>query len=324
MVYCGRCETPGNGCGTFGTLSFASGVEKTSAGGVETQSGFEIGPSIQMGGPSSITELLYCYPCCPPDAFINIKEFYNNSLLNYIPDNHKLINVALRNWGAQLRHWRTRDYVNYYADPRVKPYFNAYARPIADYYFDVDTSVLIADKLLLYQFDNERELVVNFLTDLFNIADFVIPKFNSMCVESPPSAGKNFFFDAFVAFYISYGMFGTANKTDNFSWMDGAGKRIVLWNEPNYNRQHIEKMKEILGGDTTRIKVKYQGDQALQGPPTILLTNHRLNICSDPAFADRLCTYRWRAAPFLKDYKKKIHPLFVPLLLKKYKIDVNA
>lgn len=62
-------------------------------------------------------------------------------------------------------------------------------------------------------------------------------------------------------------MFGTANKTDNFSWMDGAGKRLVLWNEPNNDRNNIDKMKEILGGDTTRIKVKYQGDQPLQGPP---------------------------------------------------------
>lgn len=74
--------------------------------------------------------------------------------------------------------------------------------------------------------------------------------------------------------------------------MNGAGKRLVLWNEPNYDRNHIEKMKEILGGDTTRIKVKYQGDQPLQGPPTILLTNNELNICHDPAFADRLFTYR--------------------------------
>jgi len=41
---------------------------------------------------------------------------------------------------------------------------------------------------------------------------------------------------------------GTANKNINFSWADGAGKRLVLWNEPNNESYHIEKIKELLGG----------------------------------------------------------------------------
>ncbi|KAF0710640.1 NS2 [Aphis craccivora] len=40
---------------------------------------------------------------------------------------------------------------------------------------------------------------------------------------------------------------GTANKNNNFTWADGAGKRLVIWNEPNYEQAHIEKMKELLG-----------------------------------------------------------------------------
>lgn len=73
-------------------------------------------------------------------------------------------------------------------------------------------------------------------------------------------------------------------------------------------------MKEILGGDTTRIKVKYKGDQPLQGPPTILLSNNDLSICHDTGFRDRMVTYHWQAAPFLKNYNKKINPLVFPLL----------
>lgn len=104
-------------------------------------------------------------------------------------------------------------------------------------------------------------------------------------------------------------MFGTANKTNNFSWADGAGRHLVLWNEPNYEQCHVEKIKELLGGNTTRIHVKYKGDQPIQGPPVIILTNNNLNICNDPAFKDRLVTYKWRSAPFLKQYDKKINPL---------------
>lgn len=86
-------------------------------------------------------------------------QFYDNPLVNYIPDNHKTINVANRNWSAKLRQWRIIDFINYYSDIRVKPYFNAYARPINDYYFDVEMSIDIANQLLLYQFDNEPVLI---------------------------------------------------------------------------------------------------------------------------------------------------------------------
>lgn len=65
-------------------------------------------------------------------------------------------------------------------------------------------------------------------------------------------------------------------------------------------------MKELLGGDTTRVRVKYKEDQPLQGPPIILLTNNYLSICNDSLFADGLRTYKWEAAPFLGLYDKKI------------------
>lgn len=45
-------------------------------------------------------------------------------------------------------------------------------------------------------------------------------------------------------------------------------------------------MKKLLGGDTTRVHVKYKGDQPLQGPPIFLLSNNHLNICNNQAFAD--------------------------------------
>lgn len=153
-----------------------------------------------------------------------------------------------------------------------------------------------------------------------NVCDKRVPKLNTLCVISPPSAGKNYFFDAVAAYFVNYGMYGTANKMNNFSWADGAGKRIVLWNEPNYEQFHLEKIKEILGGDTTRVHVKYKNDQALQGPPVIILTNRQLNICSDPAFTDRMRTYQWRNASFLKDKTHKLNPLFFYELLKRYNI----
>lgn len=270
--------------------------------------------------PKTLEELLVKYPCCPPDAFFSIREFYSNPNVNHLDDNCKKVRVVLRNWTSTIRQWSVRDFFDYYSSDHVSPYWNAYARTITDVYYDVNESVRIANELLDYQFESDTELIVNFLTDVYNICDKKIPKLNSMCVVSPPSAGKNFFFDSIAAYFINYGMYGTANKTNNFTWSDGAGKRLVLWNEPNYESYHIEKMKEILGGDTTRVHVKYKPDQPLQGPPVFILTNTDLNICRDVAFADRLKTYAWRAAPILKKYDKKLNPLFFYHILHEHNI----
>jgi len=70
-------------------------------------------------------------------------------------------------------------------------------------------------------------------------------------------------------------------------------KRLVLWNEPNYESSHIEQLKELLGGDTTRIKIKYYGDSAIQGPPIIILTNYMLSVFGMEAFRSRIKLHKY-------------------------------
>jgi len=270
--------------------------------------------------PVTIEDLLKYYPTCPPDAFTNIDEFIYNPYLNKLEENDRCVRVALRNWCLILRGWNVFDFNTYYHTTGVKPYFNGYARTSTNIYYSVEKSLSIANKLLLFQFNNNKNDVFNFLQTLYNIVDKKIPKLNSLCIHSAPSAGKNYFFDAVASYFLNYGMFGTANKNNNFTWADGAGKRIVIWNEPNYEQYHIETMKELLGGATTRVHVKYKGDQSLQRPPIILLTNNYLSICNEPLFADRLRTYKWQAAPFLKNCDKKLNPLFFLKLLLQWNV----
>lgn len=318
MVHPCPRESDGHDSGGSSDQTEAGLSDRGSVGRHQGQVQSTIGKNLYVR-PKTLEELLYKFPCCPPDAFYSIREFFDNPNLNHLDDNCKKIRVALRNWCARIRRWSTKDFNNYYSNPGVTPYFNSYARPSKSVYYSVDESLRIANDLLQLQFE-DGELISKFLTDIFDICDKRVPKRNSMCICSPPSAGKNFFFDAVASYFINYGMFGTANKTNNFTWADGAGKRIVLWNGPTYENYHIKKIKELLGGDTTRVRVKYKGYQPLQGPPVFLLTNNYLNICNDPAFADRLVTYEWRAAPFLKQYDKKLYPLFFYPLLLQWKI----
>ncbi|VVC42893.1 Helicase, superfamily 3, DNA virus,P-loop containing nucleoside triphosphate hydrolase,Parvovirus [Cinara cedri] len=271
-------------------------------------------------GPISIEQLLYQYPTCPPQAYKKIKEFVNNPNVNKTLENCKYAQVDVRNWCSRLNMWTLKEFESYYNDITVKPYWNGYNRLKSEVYYDIPDSVEIAEKLLIHQFVNEDK-VVDFLKHLLYIVDKRIPKLNTLAIYAPPNSGKNFFFDAVAAFFINYGTIGTANKTNNFAFAEAANKRLILWNEPNYENCHIEKLKEILGGDTTKVHVKYQSDQALQGPPVIILTNDSLNIFGMSAFKTRIKLYRWRNADFLKDFDRKINPLFLIPLLNKYNIN---
>lgn len=320
MVYSCPHKSDGNDTGGTSDEKKTGFGDRGFVGGFKKQMQPTLGTDVHLW-PKTLDDLLFRYPCCPPDAFYSIPEFFQNSHLNVLDDNCKKIRIALRNWCSTLRMWLVDDFNTYYSNPSVTPYFNSYGKRFPkNMYYGVDQSVHIANELLLLQFQDDEELIVKFLTDLYNIVDRKIAKFNSMCICSPPSAGKNYFFDAVASYFLNYGMFGTANKTNNFSWSDGAGKRLVLWNEPNYEQFHVEKIKELLGGDVTRIHVKYKNDQPLTAPPVIILTNNMLNICKDPVFADRLVTYEWRAAPFLKLHQRKLNPLFFYKLLKRWNI----
>lgn len=269
-------------------------------------------------GPLNITELLYRYPTCPPSAFMYIKEFFNNPNVNHIVNNDKFAERDVRNWCSKLNSWTFNDFKLYYEDDKVSPYFNSYNRLSSEVYYSIDESVDIAVKLLKYQFHNISENITIFLTDLYNILDKKVPKLNTLAILADPNAGKNFFFDAVSAFFINYGSIGTANKNNQFAFQEAAHKRIVLWNEPNYESVHVEKLKELLAGDTTRVHVKYQGDAPLQGPPIIILTNENLSIFGMDAFKSRIKLYRWHSCPMLKEYDKKINPLFLIKLLELY------
>lgn len=246
-----------------------------------------------------------------------IKEFFNNPNVNDICNNDKYAERDVRNWCSKLNSWTFYDFKLYYEDKDVKPYFNPYNRLNSNVYYGIDESVEIANKLLLYQFSNISENVNLFLTDLYNVLDKKIPKLNTLAILADPNAGKNYFFDAVAAFFINYGSIGTTNKNNQFAFQEAANKRLVLWNEPNYEAVHVEKLKELLAGDTTRVHVKYQGDAPLQGPPIIMLTNDNLSIFGMEALKTRIKLYKWHSCPFLKDYDRKINPLF---LIKSFQI----
>lgn len=85
-------------------------------------------------------------------------------------------------------------------------------------------------------------------------------------------------------------------------------RRILLWNEPNFEPGSEEILKLLFGGDTCSAKIKYEGDACILRTPIIVLTNRDV-IPNDDTFNSRVWKYTWKVAPFLKYLTKKPHPI---------------
>lgn len=264
-----------------------------------------------------IINLCQTYPSSPIVSIINKKEWIQDPVVQFMRNDNKLVQNVLDTWSHTINKWSIQDFIKLYEDPNCFPYFDSDDK---DYYLSIDESMIIIQKLLQYQFNDNELAIYDFICDIYDICERKVPKLNSILIHSPPSAGKNFFFDMIMSFYLNKGQMGNPNKHNNFAFQECFNKRIILWNEPNYESGSIEKLKMILGGDNYTVNVKCKADAAVHRTPVIILTNNIVSIMNDPAFKDRMIKYTWKPAPFLKDISKKPNPLTYIYLLKQYNI----
>nr|QOD39479.1 NS1 [uncultured densovirus] len=260
------------------------------------------------------------YPMSPVEGILNHPIWLKDEELKFLTGEDKEVKAALNNWTKQLCTWTIDDYNVLYSDETCKPIFSAGYGNVDNYYYGVEQSVDVLVELLNYQFNHDDEYVLAFITSLFDILERRVPKLNTIYIRSPPSSGKNYFFDCIKDYYINVGKMCRANKTNNFAFQDAEGRRLVMWNEPNYSPEFIEILKELLGGDATNVSVKYKNELPVYRTPVIILTNSSLSIERAPAFKDRMKVYLWQPAPYLADYNKKPHPLATFKLFQRYNL----
>lgn len=257
--------------------------------------------------------LLLKYYCCPVSAVRDVKEFREDDML-CDPKNKDYVQAAFDDFGKDLIDLSLRDFYNMLKNR--KPLFNTSMD-----YGTLEESLEWVNQLIKFQFNEDIEQISIFLTSLVDILDKRLPKCNSLCVKSPPSAGKNFFFDMIFAIFLNYGQLGQANKHNVFAFQEAPNKRILLWNEPNYCGSLTDTIKMMLGGDPYTVRVKHAMDTHVKRTPVIILTNENVNFMTNIAFRERIVKFTWKYAPFLKDINCKPYPMAFFELLNKYNIE---
>jgi hypothetical protein len=259
--------------------------------------------------------LLLKYWTCPVSSIRDMLEFRENDLLTN-PKHSIYLQSIFDDFGKDLMNMKLRDFEAILTKEGAEPqFFTSFD------YGTLDESFEWVNNLLKFQFNDDEEAISNFLVSLVDIIDKRLPKCNTMVVKSPPSGGKNFFFDMVLAILLSYGQLGQANKHNVFAFQEAPNKRILIWNEPNYCSSLTDTLKMMMAGDPYTVRVKHQMDTHVKRTPLICLTNNTVNFMTDLAFRERIIKFEWKHASFLKDIECKPLPLCLFKILNKYNIE---
>lgn len=261
-----------------------------------------------------VQKLLKQHCIAPTSAVKTLDAFMNNRVL-INPRNEKFVQAGIECFGTEMNKKTLREYFDFYNTEATDPLFLH-----GQVYHTREESLVIIDDLMKLQFNDDIELISEFLTTLVNIIDRKESKLNTLVIHSPKSSGKNFFFEMIFGFMLSYGQLGTANKHNHFAFQDAVAQRIILWDEPNYESGITDYLKKVLGASPYSVRVKGKADMPVKRTPVIVLTNTYVDFMADTDFKERLKIYRWRAAPFLKNIPNKPYPLSFFDLLIKYNI----
>ena len=272
---------------------------------------------------AKVERLLETTAICPLESIKSEDMFYQDSMLTD-PNNLNHVNKAIELWSHKINNWTIRQFYEMYQRQEIE---NLIFSRSKNYFPNHEDSFKVVDDLLKHQFNDEEARIKEFLQSVVNVLDRQPHgnpgqnlKCNTLLVKSAPSAGKNFFFDMIFTLLLNMGQLGTANKTNNFAFQDAPNRRVILWNEPNYEPSMTDYLKTLFEGGDTKVRVKCMGDTHVKRTPIIVLTNNNVDFMYDTAFKDRIKQYHWTPAPFLEQYKYKPYPLTFFDILLKYKI----
>lgn len=267
-------------------------------------------------GPKGMEKFIRSIICTPLKNIL-YTNFWTTSRFKYVPHESNLLKTIFHNIQQEITDKSVKEIFMYTRTVDInKLIYMAKWNTVSDYYFNLKESIIILDKFLHYQ---EEENVQNFLQTLYDFLEQVKPKKNCLYIVSPPNAGKNFFFDAVIHSMLNFGQMANFNKYNNFPLEAAVNKRIILWNEPNYEPAALETLKMLFAGDGTPVKVKYKDPVVIRRTPILILSNNDC-IPTTGAFQTRVDKFTWKTAPILKNIKKRPLPFAIFYLFIKYKI----
>ena len=125
-------------------------------------------------------------PCSPINAVCTHEKWLTNSDLMFLSLDDRCVKNAINAFSNRLCSWTFQDYNVMYKRKECNPVFVATIGNYNDYYYNIEDSKAVLIKLLEFQFNNDQDKILQFMTDLYNVLERKIPKRNGILLHAPP------------------------------------------------------------------------------------------------------------------------------------------
>lgn len=186
---------------------------------------------------------------------------------------------------------------------KAKPIFGAEFELITRYHERSD-SLNKLEYFLEYQLGEEKEDFIEFMFKWLNKKS---GKQNCLNIIGPPSSGKTWFARILEEASITSGQIANQNRNTSFAFNNCVNKRLLHWDEPNYEPNAEDNSKMLFSGDELPVHIKYQNIIIIQRTP-VICTSNTMAFPTSEAFRVRLRTLRFKSFPTLKEWQY-LHPM---------------
>lgn len=273
------------------------------------------------------------YVYSPPQAVRNSIEWVRSDKVKYVFETHPEFMGALDNWETELYNFKYEDFLHFYQVSREYRW-----RPDAKYHSVAD-SVTYAEEWLNRlakqgsikngcdkNQDTYPSSVKGILQAFSDVVNRRVNKLNCIHLIGQRNAGKTWFTNMLLDFYISRGDLENWNKYVNasFPFMNLPNRRIALWNEAciTGDQCQLEFLKILMEGASTTVAVKHKKPAVLCRVP-LIITSNAVFYTSYDFFETRRIILNCPSVPF-SGWQKSLHPWAWIELIRKYEIDTNA
>lgn len=263
-------------------------------------------------------QFLFTMPTAPINGVFRLKEWYMGKY-KYVDKNSSIVKAVLDLIKLKYCELSIEEIYDHIMTCD-QMYYAATFGNFSEYYYSIEQSIDELENVLLYQFDNNKELIKSFLKNLYDVLNKNLPKINTFFVHGVSYGGKSFFFDAVVHYCVNFGQMGNFNAFSRFPFQDCINRRVLLWNDPNVEPSAWKALHLLFGGDAINVKVNNLDDYTVIGrTPIIILANQDLFPRSQP-YTTRF-TYLWnKRYSALANLQKKPLPIAIYHLFKRYNI----
>lgn len=277
--------------------------------------------------PEEVEQLMMSHITVPIHS-ICTTTIWNKSKFRYVSPKDQIITQIIDSLRSQFVHWKLKDYMLYLETNT--PLYECLNGDIESYYYDEWESIEIISKLLTFQLEDIAlgeevtvdKMITTFLQEVHDICEKKIPKKNTLEITGPASCGKSYFCDMVCNFYINVGHVRNFSKLDSFPLQSAYNRRILLWNECQFEHSAQDTVKLLLGGDPCPANIKYEDIKTIARTPVIITANTRW-VPNTAPFNDRMIRYTWKPCISLKNNSRKPNPKCLPALFDYHNVNIK-